>query len=94
MPSTHQSNSGGRTDYPSDEYKLLATKPDAVIRSLVRGLRRPERGRAYVEAEIQLADDEDRDVRKDLIGMLNRRVQELEADATGDGDGESADGDD
>ena len=75
MPSIHQAGSDG--DYPSQYYKLLATKPDHVIRGIVRGIRDRERARAYIEAEISLAKDEDRDPRSELIGILNGKVEEL-----------------
>jgi len=64
---------------------MLATKNDATIRALVKGIRRRERARQYIESEIALAEEEDRSPRKKLIGMLNAKVSELaeeeEADA-------------
>lgn len=89
MPSTHQSGTGGiewedvadaadrNDDTFRDAVKMLATKNDPTIKALVRGIRKPERARAYIEAELLLADDRDRDPRKKLIGMLNSKVSEL-----------------
>jgi len=94
MPSKHQSGAGSRTDFPNEPYKMLATKNDATIKALVRGIRRKERARAYIQAELDLADDEGRDPRKPLIGLLNSKTNELEADASGDADAEDTDGDD
>lgn len=56
---------------------MLATKNDATIRALVKGIRRRERALQYIESEIELADEEDREPRKKLIGMLNAKVSEL-----------------
>lgn len=93
MPSTHQSGAGTKS-YPNEPKKMLATKNDATVKALVRGIRRPERARAYIRAELELADEEGRDPRKALVGMLNGKIRELEADASGDADGEDTDGDD
>lgn len=94
MPSTHQSGKGGG-DYDrivreadrddddddfADAVKMLTTKNDATLKALVRGIRRVERARAYIEAEVAVADAEDRDVRKPLIGMLNAKTSELSDD--------------
>lgn len=90
MPSTHQSGKG-TGDYDSDAKKMLATKNDATIKALVRGIRRVERARDYIQAELALAEEEDRDPRKPLVGMLNGKMRDLEADAD-DGDAEGEDG--
>lgn len=91
MPSTHQAGTSS-TDYEdvvgnddgdtfAEAAKMLATKNDPTIKALVRGIRKRDRARAYIRAEIALADHEDRDPRKKLIGMLNAKVSELtEAD--------------
>jgi hypothetical protein len=87
MPSTHQTGTSS-TDYEdvvgaddgetfAEAAKMLATKNDATIKALVRGIRKPDRARADIRAEIALADHEDRDPRKKLIGMLNAKVSEL-----------------
>lgn len=95
MPSTHQSGKGGgdyerivrEADRDDDDFadavKMLTTKNDATLKALVRGIRRVDRARAYIEAEVAVAEDEDRDVRKPLIGMLNAKKYELSDD---DGD--------
>lgn len=94
MPSTHQSGKGkdawkdavdaSKSDDFAEAAKMLATKNDPTIRALVRGIRRPDRARAYIEAEVALADHEDRDPRKKLIGMLNSKVSELSESEDGD----------
>ena len=83
MPSEHQS--GRRTDYPSEEYRFLATKNDATLKAIVRGIRKAERARAYVQAEVALAKSEGRKPRKELIGMLNQKIDALQTDATDGG---------
>jgi len=79
MPSTHQFG-GDDVDYPNDSYKMLATKNDATIRSLIRGIRRVDRAREFVEAELQLADDEGREPRRAFVGMCNAKITELSDD--------------
>jgi len=61
---------------------MLATKNDLTIAALIRGIRDPERAQAYIDAEIELADDEARDVRKEIIGACNRKKTALEGDDT------------
>lgn len=92
MPSKHQTGAGTRS-FDSEPKKMLATKNDATIKALVRGIRRKERARAYIQAELALADEEGRDPRKPLIGLLNSKVGELRDDAS-DGDAERADASD
>jgi len=84
MPSTHQTGKSSG-DYPNEAYKMLATKNDPTIKALVRGIRKPDRARRYIEAEVDLARQEDREPRKKLIGMLNAKVSELSEEG-GDGD--------
>jgi len=92
VPSTHQSGTGGG-DYEriisnherddddfADAVKMLTTKNNATLKALVRGIRRVDRARAYIEAEVTVADAEDRDPRRKLIGMLNAKVSELSDD--------------
>jgi hypothetical protein len=59
---------------------MLATKNDLTIAALLRGIRTPDRAREYVQAEIELADEEDRDPRKDVVGACNRKISELTPD--------------
>ena len=59
---------------------MLATKNDATIRALVRGIEDEDRARSYIEAELQLADDEGRTPRKPLIGLLNSKKTSLRPD--------------
>lgn len=91
MVSRHQS--GGKSDWEAvvepgdsdtfrDAVKMLATKNDATISGLIRGIRKPERARAYIEAEVRLADYEGRDARKPLIGMVNSKQDELKESDT------------
>lgn len=84
MPSTHQSGKASG-DYDDEPAKVLATKNDATIKAIVRGIHTPERARAYIKAEISLAEYEDREPRKPLIGMLNGKVSELSESEDDDG---------
>jgi len=94
MPSVNQSasESGDKwkahVDDPDSDFaeaaKMLATKSDATIKALVRGIRDADRARAYIQAEIALADHDDRDPRKPLIGMLNAKVSDLKESDDGD----------
>jgi hypothetical protein len=77
MPSKEQSTARN-TPYDSEPEKVLATKNDATIRAVVRGMRRVERARDYAQAEIRLANRENREPRKKLIGLLNGRIAELQ----------------
>lgn len=77
MPSKHQTNAGG-TSYDSDAKRYLATKNDLTLSALIDGMRRPDRVDEWVQAEIDLADSEDRDPRRDIIGALNRKKRELQ----------------
>lgn len=79
MPAENQPNGPG-DEYPSEPYKMLATKNDATIRAIVRGIDDVDRATAYIRAEVQLADDEDRDIRKPLIGLLNSKKTSLAKD--------------
>lgn len=79
MPSTNQSGNAG--DYSSEEKKMLATKNDPTIAALIRGIRDPERAKAYIEAELELADEEDRKPRQGFVGACNRRKTALEEGA-------------
>lgn len=79
MPSKHQTGGGSKT-YDSEPKRMLANKNDATIRALIRGIRKPDRARAYIHAEIELADEEDRAVRKGIIGLCNAKLSELKPD--------------
>ena len=82
MPSKHQTGAKSG-DYDSEPKKMLATKNDLTIAALIRGIRDPERAQAYIEAEVELADEEDRDARTDVIGALNRKKAALTPDEGG-----------
>jgi len=73
-------------DYDSEPKKVLATKNDLTIAAVIRGIRKPERAQAYIEAEVELADEEDRDPRKKIIGACHRKKTALE-----DGDADAND---
>jgi hypothetical protein len=83
MPSTHQTPAA-TDDYESEPKKMLATKNDLTLAALIRGIRDPDRAQAYIDAEIALAADEDRDPRKDIIGACNRTKAALESRETAD----------
>jgi hypothetical protein len=96
MPSTHQTGAASSDDWkgvvddPDSDFaeaaKMLGTKNDATIRALVREIRRKERARTYIQAEVDLAEHADRDPRKKLIGMLNAKVSELTKSEDNGGD--------
>lgn len=100
MPSTFQSGKSkgsyerivSESDRDDDTFvdavRMLSTKNDPTIRSLVRGIRDVDRARAYVEAELAIADAEDRDPRSSLIGLVNTKIDELKADEDDDDTGE------
>jgi hypothetical protein len=77
MPSKHQSAAGGER-FESDAKKMLATKNDLTIAALIRGIRKVDRAREYIDAEVSLAQERDRDVRKGIVGACNRKVRALE----------------
>lgn len=83
MPSTNQGARVSNADYDTEEKRMLATKNDATIKAIIRGIRRPDRARRFIEAEISLAESEDRSPRKKLIGTLNRKVTDLRAEEDG-----------
>ena len=83
MPSRNQP--GSATDsYQGEPYKILSTKSEATIKAVVNGIDDVDRARAYIEAEVDLANRNDRDVRKRLIAMLNAKVSELKDSDGGD----------
>ena len=79
MPSTNQTGTSDR-DFDSDAKKYLATKNELTIAAMIRGMRKVDRVTDWVNAEIELAQEEDRDPRKDVIGALNRKKSALEGD--------------
>lgn len=81
MPSEYQTGAKSAGEYDSEPKKMLATKNDLTIAALIRGIRKPERAQAYIDAEIELADEEDRDPRKKIIGACNRKKTALEDDS-------------
>lgn len=60
--------------FESTEKKWLATKNDYTIAALIRGIRDPDRARKFIEAELELADEDGREPRRDLIGMCNAKA--------------------
>jgi hypothetical protein len=82
MPSKHQSGGGTSGDYDSDEKRMLAVKNDLTIAALIRGICDPDRAQSYIDAEIELAAEEDRDPRKGVIGACNRKITALEDEDT------------
>lgn len=82
MPSTDQP-AATSDDYDSEPKKMLATKNDLTIAALISGIRKPERAQAYVEAEVALADEDDRDVRKGIVGACNRKKRALDGNVGG-----------
>lgn len=68
---------GRRRSYPDEQTKMLATKDESTLVALIKGMRDPERAHAFIETEIELAQEEDREPRRGLIGMLNEKLDEL-----------------
>ena len=60
--------------------KMLHTKNDATIKGIIRGIRKPARARAYIEAEVAISEYDDRDIRRPLVGMLNTKQDDLKAE--------------
>jgi len=81
MPSKHQTGKGSK-EYDSEAKKMLATKNDLTIAALIRGIRKPERAQDYIDAEVELSEEEGREVRKGVIGALNRKKTSLEGGDT------------
>lgn len=77
MPSRHTTEAAAGPDWPSAERKMIETKADHVLRSLIDGARKPDRLRRFIEAEVNAAEANDRGVRKELIGRCNRKITEL-----------------
>ena len=65
-------------EHDTVEKKFLANKSDFTIKARLRGIDDPEVARRFIEAEVELAEERDRDVRNDLIGTLNAIIDDLE----------------
>lgn len=61
-----------RRDFETDAKRFLALKSDTTIAALIRGIDDPGRADRWIRAEVELADEDDRDPRKEVIGLLNR----------------------
>lgn len=68
MPSEGQPSGSGEW---ASEYDKMLHKSDAAVAALIHGLRRPEEVQRYLEAEVNGQG------RKDVIGALNRKKEEL-----------------
>jgi predicted DNA-binding protein YlxM (UPF0122 family) len=66
-----------KSEYPTEAAYVLAEKNDATVRAVIKGIRKPERVTEYIEAELWLADHEDRQVRKQLISLLNEKRSDI-----------------
>lgn len=60
---------------------MVATKTDATLAAIIRGIHDVDRARRYVEAEIDVADREGRDPRREVIANLNQRIAAIQSDA-------------
>lgn len=76
MPSENQFGTDERP-WPDLETKLVATKDQTTLWAIIKGLDDREEILRYAEAEIALADDQDRDVRKWVVALANRRISIL-----------------
>ena len=77
MPSEHQTGARSKS-YDSEAKKILDSKNSLTIAAIIRGIRDPDRVDRFIQAEVDLADADDRDVRQDVIGALNRRKKAIE----------------
>lgn len=73
MPSVHQ-HAGPAADYPDEVTKLAATKDRSTLEALLRGLDDPDAIHEYVEAALDLEDTEQKRL---VVGLANRRLDEL-----------------
>lgn len=80
MPSKYQAAPTTR-HYDSEAKKMVATKNDMTLNALIRGMVDADRAREYIQAEVDVAAEEDRKPRKKLIGALNRRIDAIEDDS-------------
>jgi len=71
MPSKH-SPASQSSKYESDAAKMLETKNDMTINSLIKGMTDIERVDHWIRTEAE------NQCRKEIIGRLNRRKMELE----------------
>jgi len=71
MPSKH-SPASQSTKYESDAAKMLETKNDMTINSLIKGMTDIERVDHWIKTEAE------GQCRKEIIGKLNRRKMELQ----------------
>jgi len=71
MPSKH-SPASQSTKYESDAKKMLETKNDMTINSLIKGMTDMERIDHWIKTEAEAQ------CRKEIIGKLNRRKMELQ----------------
>lgn len=76
MPSQYQTAPKSK-DYDSEAKKMVATKNDRTVKALIRGIVDVDRAREYIQAEVEIADEEDRKVRKKLIAALNNRIDAI-----------------
>jgi hypothetical protein len=72
MPSEHSPASNNRTDYQNTAKKMLETKNDKTINSLIKGMDDVERVDHWIRTEAQ------GECRQEIIGALNRKKMELE----------------
>ena len=71
MPSKHSPASKSQ-EYNTDAAKMLSTKNNETINSLIKGMTEIERVNRWVQTEAE------GQCRKEIIGKLNRKKMELE----------------
>lgn len=69
-PSTNQSGNAG--DWESEAHKMVATKSAGTLAGIVAGIEGAQRATEFIEAELEIAEQEGREPRRDLVGALNR----------------------
>ena len=64
--------------YNSTTQRILAKKNRMTIEAMIRGIQSEEEGMEYIYEEIDLAEREDREPRRWLIGFANQMIDDLE----------------
>lgn len=77
MPSPNQRAADDSPDYDSEPEKMVREKDVPTLAALIRGIRDVDRAQAYVDAEIELADEDGSDPRSDVVGACYRKISEL-----------------
>ena len=66
-----------RDNYPNEESKLVDNKRRDTLMYIIKGTEDVDRLKRLVEAEVEYAQKDDRDPRKDVVAFANNRIEEL-----------------